>query len=237
MDFSVRNKALEIMDTQRVASEVLEQVYKDIDTCNRLLGGEAITLRAVWQLIQQTPKASYTILDVGCGDGSMMRKLSRFLHARGVSHNIIGVDLKQDILDLAAQQSEGFPALSFQQGDILEANSSLSCDIVITTLTLHHFEEEKMDAFLNTFVRLARVGVVINDLQRSRLAYVLFRLFSALWLKTHVAKHDGLVSITRGFRKKELQEHAKKLPNVTHTIQWKWAFRYVWVMKTNSYTN
>lgn len=222
------------MDTQRLAFDVLEKAYKDINTCNKLLGGETITLRAVWQLIKAFPKETYTILDVGCGDGSMMRKLSAFLHRRGISHKIIGVDLKQDLLEIATQKSKNFPALSFQQSDILEADASLSCDIVINTLTLHHFEEEKMEIFLNKLVHLAQVGVVVNDLQRSKWAYQLFRLFSFFLLKTSVATHDGLVSISKGFKKRELVALSKKIPNTLHTIQWKWAFRYVWVMKTNN---
>ncbi len=225
------------MDTQTIAFDMLEKAYKDISTCNRLLGGESITIRAVQQLIQEVPQESYTIIDVGCGDGSMMRKLSLSLRARGVSHTIIGIDLKQDILDIAARKSKDFPELRFQKSDILKADSELSCDIIINTLTLHHFKEENLMLFLNTFVRLAEIGVVINDLQRSKLAYLLFRAFSFFLLKTDVAKHDGLVSITRGFRKKELVALSEKVPHATHTIQWKWAFRYVWIMKNNRHHN
>ena len=236
MNFSVRNQALELMDTQSLALPVLESAYADINTCNRLLGGDAITLKAVWQLIQQHPQPFYTIVDVGCGDGSMMRKLSHFLRARNVSHTLVGVDLKQDLLDLAAQKSQNFPELRFQQGDVLADTAELSCDILINTLTLHHFAEEKLPRFLNAFVRLARIGVVINDLQRSKIAYTLFRLFSALFLKSPIAIHDGLVSITKGFTKKELQQLAKTIPNATHTLRWRWAFRYLWVINTKPHS-
>lgn len=224
------------MDTQPLTLDVLESAYNDITTCNRLLGGDTITLKAVWQFIRKHPQPSYTILDVGCGDGSMMRSLSRFLRARRVVHTIIGVDLKQHLLDLAAQKSRDFPELRFQQGDILAADATLSCDILITTLTLHHFTEATLPQFLNTFVRLARIGVVINDLQRSKVAYRLFQLFSLFFLKNHIAIHDGLVSITRGFTKKELVQLSKTVPNASHTIRWKWAFRYVWILKINQYT-
>lgn len=232
MNFSVRNTALERMDTEPLPLEVLESAYTDINTCNRLLGGDAITLRAVWQCIRKHPQPSYTILDVGCGDGSMMRSLSRFLRARQVAHTIVGVDLKQSLLDLAAQKSQDFPELRFQQGDILDADAALSCDILMTTLTLHHVAEAALPRFLHTFVRLARIGVVINDLQRSKVAYRLFQLFSLFFLKNRIAIHDGLVSITRGFTKKELVQLSKTIPDATHTIRWKWAFRYVWILKT-----
>lgn len=234
MNFSVRNQALELMDTQPLTLAVLERAYADINTCNRLLGGDAITLQAVWQLIQEHPQPSYTIVDVGCGDGSMLRKLSGFLRARNVVHTLVGVDLKQELLELAAEKSRDFSELRFQQSDVLADDAKLSCDILINTLTLHHLPEEKLPHFLNAFVRLARVGVVINDLQRSKVAYTLFRLFSALFLKSPIAIHDGLVSITKGFTKKELLQLAKTVPNATHTLRWKWAFRYLWVLKTKT---
>ena len=74
------------------------------------------------------------------------------------------------------------------------------------------------------------MGVVINDLQRSKLAYYLFKGFSAIFIRTAMARRDGLISIGSGFTREELQDFAKDLPMVQHRIRWKWAFRYVWVM-------
>lgn len=233
MDFSIRSTEEELMDNPNMDFETLKSAYEDINRCNYLLGGESITVNAVWSLVKKDIKKSYTILDMGCGDGAMLRRLSDFLSKHNVLHRMLGVDLRDDVLHIARQKSVGFPQLEFKKMDILKAGDDLSCDIVINTLTMHHFEEERIDAFLNTFVGLAKVGVVINDLQRSRLAYHLFRVFSFFLIQTRVSKHDGLVSIRKGFRRLELVQLSKKIPNVMHTIQWKWAFRYVWIMKFN----
>ena len=119
------------------------------------------------------------------------------------------------------------------QRDILQlAPEDLHGDIVLCTLTMHHFFDENIPVFLDRFVKLARIGVVINDLQRSPLAYYLFRGFSAIFIRTKIAKHDGLISIKSGFTKAELERFAENLPSVDHDIKWKWAFRYAWVMHT-----
>ncbi|WP_136468643.1 methyltransferase domain-containing protein [Flagellimonas onchidii] len=233
MDLSVRSRDLELMDDPNMEFEVLKNAYKDINKCNLWLGGESNTIREVWKLVKNEPEKSYTILDMGCGDGSMLLKLSKFLSKHHVSHTMVGIDLRDDVLKIAAENTAAFPNISFKKMDILKADSSFECDILINTLTMHHFEEERIEAFLNQFVRLANIGVVINDLHRSRLAYYLFKLFSVFFIQTQVAKYDGLVSILKGFKKKDLVRLSKKIPGVMHEIKWKWAFRYVWVMKFN----
>jgi 2-polyprenyl-3-methyl-5-hydroxy-6-metoxy-1,4-benzoquinol methylase len=237
MDFSVRSEELELMDDPNMEFELLDAAYADINKCNRLLGGESITIDAVWELVKESGKKSYTILDMGCGDGTMLRKLSKHLSKHGVSHDMIGVDLRDDVLRIAKEKSSQYPNINFKKEDILKADSSLSCDILINTLTMHHFDENRIDAFLNKFVSLAKIGVVINDLQRSKIAYTLFKVFGFFFIKTKIAKYDGLVSISKGFKKAELIELSKKIPSVTHIIRWKWAFRYVWVMKFKRQNN
>lgn len=233
MDFSVRSRTWEKMDDPNMEFDTLEAAYRDINRCNKWLGGESITINAVWDLISQHPKTSYTILDMGCGDGTMLKKLAYFLDGKNVSYNMIGVDLREDVLQIARENTNMISNISFHKQDILQADSSFSCDILINTLTMHHFEEERIDAFLKKFVDLSKIGVVINDLHRSKLAYVLFKVFSFFFIQTDVAKNDGLISISKGFRKNELMGLAKKIPNVIHTVKWKWAFRYVWVMELN----
>ena len=173
------------------------------------------------------------ILDVGCGNGNLLCKLSHFLSKKGVSHKMIGIDLRADVLTMAREKCKDLPHVTFYKKDIFKANSNLECDILINTLTMHHFDEESIAAILNKFVSLARTGIVINDLQRSKISYLLFKVFGFFFLRTDTAKHDGLVSVSKGFKKAELLRLAKKIPNVSHKIRWKWAFRYVWVMNFN----
>lgn len=234
MDISLRSRAHELMDDPNMGFEELKNAYIDINRCNKWLGGDNITINAVWKLIKEDRTKSYTILDMGCGDGTMLLKLSNFLNKNHVSHDMIGVDLRDDVLQIAREKTKAYANIEFSKMDILKADSSFKCDILINTLTMHHFEEERIDAFLKQFVKLTRTGVVINDLHRSRLAYYLFRVFSHLFLSTKVARYDGLVSILKGFKKQELVTLSNKIPGVMHIIKWKWAFRYVWIMKLNS---
>ncbi|TLF45023.1 methyltransferase domain-containing protein [Maribacter aurantiacus] len=230
MDISVRSRQKEQLDDFQGSRKELGVMLEDINRVNRLLGGIKITSNAVFRMIREHKKESYTILDVGCSDGDMLRKLALSARKSQIPINFIGLDLNNDALELAKIKSVDFPEISYLNRDVFTLNS-IEVDIVITTLTLHHFSNTNIPIFLERFVNMAHIGVIINDLQRSRLAYYLFKAFSVIFIKTETAKNDGLISILRGFKKKELQTFSDQLTNVQHQISWKWAFRYRWILK------
>ena len=238
IDLKIRSHQKEIMDDWQGDSKELECVLKDINRVNRILGGNSITVNAVIRLIKEHPKESYTILDMGCAEGNMLRELAMAARKQDINLNLIGIDLNGDALALARNASVDFPEITFQQKDILSADfSELGCDIVMTTLTMHHFQNSEILNFVKQFTRLASIGVVINDLHRSALAYYLFKGFSLIFIKTKVAKIDGLTSIRKGFLKSDLMGLSKSLTNFDHQIAWKWAFRYVWIMSKKRQMN
>lgn len=231
IDWTQRSEQAELMDNFTGPIEELETVLNDITRVNRVLGGNKITVDAVFKLIEAYPKESYTILDIGCADGNMLRNIAAEARKRNIRVELIGIDLSADALKLARKASLDFPEITYKAKDILTTDfSDFECDIVTTTLTLHHFKDEGIFKFLHQFERLSTIGIVINDLERSKLAYRLFKAFSLIFLRTKTARIDGLISITRSFSKSELMTFATQLPDLTHKISWKWAFRYVWVM-------
>lgn len=238
MDLSKRNTERELMDDPKVRTATLLNVLKDINRANRMLGGNRITISAMARLMEENPKESYTIVDMGCGDGTMLRAVALFCRKKGYAVKLIGLDLSEKAIQIAKDASQGFSGIQFLQKDILELKmGDLECDILLCTLTVHHFHNEQIPIFLKQFVKLARIGVVINDLQRSSLAYYLFKGFSAIFIRTKIARHDGLISIKSGFTKRELMGFSHALPQMEHTIHWKWAFRYVWVIGTDRLTS
>lgn len=220
------------MDDFHDGIDSLRIVFEDINRVNRVLGGTSITVKAVSKLMEENYQESYTIIDMGCGDGNMLRQVALYCRQNQIEAKLIGVDLNEQALILAKEASIGFQEIDFLHQDILELDATkIKCDILLSTLTMHHFNNEKLPAFLRKLVSLGKLGVVINDLHRSLWAYYFFKCFSLIFIKTKVAKIDGLISISSGFIKPELLAYAENLPSVTHEIKWKWAFRYVWIMQ------
>src|SRR5690606_32432134 len=109
-----------------------------------------------------------------------------------------------------------------------------TADIFLFSLTLHHFTDSEILTILEKANQQANLGIVINDLQRSAFAYRLFQMFSFFFLKSNMAKNDGLVSILRGFKRNDLKQFALKRPDGIHLINNKWAFRWQWIIKKHA---
>lgn len=228
-----RSTQAEIMDNFNLQGTEMQQVLTDLKTVNKWLGGNAITLNGISQLLKKVPKSGViTIVDIGCGDGEILRQCARFGKKKGYNFKLIGVDANSYILSEARERSKEYPNITFEQIDVFsEENFTLSYDIALCTLFLHHFKNEDIITLLNQTIKYATIGIVVNDLQRSRLAFNLFKIAGRVLLKTKIARHDGLVSIARGFTKAELTEMSKSIKANKKSICWKWAFRYQWILK------
>ena len=233
-DLTHRATERELMDDPGISLLALKEALFDISKTNRLLGGNNITIKALERLFKEYPsKTSWTIVDMGCGDGEMLRIISDHFALENKELKLIGIDLSAQSITMGKEMSANYSNIEFLQKDILEIDQrSLYCDVMICTLTLHHFRDQQIPIFMKQFVAISQVAVIINDLHRSKIAYQLFRLFSRIFIKSPVAKNDGLVSIASGFKKQELKKVAQQLKLKHSEITWKWAFRYLWLIKT-----
>ncbi len=231
-----RSSQEEIMDNFSLQGDELSLLLSDLRRVNSLLGGTTITLNGIKKLLKGWDKKKpVSILDLGCGDGEILRKCATLANKEGFEFNLIGIDANKHIIEVAKKKSKNIPDITYTPLNIFEAIEldleTLDCDIVLCTLFLHHFNDETIVSFLKKISDKSRVGIIINDLHRSRLAFRLFKVFSYFFIKTSIAKHDGLVSVARAFKKKELQKFASNLKYVS-TIKWRWAFRYQWIIST-----
>jgi len=227
-----RSTQNEIMDDFALKGEELNILLTDLQRVNEQLGGNRITLTGIKKLLcKQSKSKTFKIVDIGCGDGHLLRECAKFGKKHGYNLQLVGVDANENIIAEAKKRSQKFENIRYAQVDVFSAEfDDFECDIVLCTLFLHHFENDTVVAILKRISENAKLGVVVNDLQRSRMAFFLFRLYSLFFISTKIAKHDGLVSIARAFKKKELNLLLAQLKNVTYKITWKWAFRYQWIL-------
>jgi 2-polyprenyl-3-methyl-5-hydroxy-6-metoxy-1,4-benzoquinol methylase len=230
---SKRSEEAEIMDDFELKGEELEQTLSDLEKINKWLGGNKITLSGVKKLLKNTPdNAVIRIADLGCGSGAVLREIANWGRDQKIDMELIGIDANPYAIAIAQRRSDYYPEIKFEALNIFsEEYKSQEYDIILCTLTLHHFKNEEIIRLLNTFKDQSNIGIVINDLQRSKTAYVLFQAFCKVFINNEIARKDGLTSILRGFKKKELKRLAGEISDQTHSIKWKWAFRYSWILK------
>lgn len=235
IDTTHRTNLPEIMDDFDMEGEILRDALDKIARINRLLGGNQLTLQGVKNILSQNPAdRKITIVDVGCGNGDMLRALADYAEDNHLEFELIGIDANQFTVNYAKELSISYPNIKYRCEDIFDKDfSTLQYDIVLCTLTLHHFKDDEIIRLLKVFNENAALGIVINDLHRSSVSYRLFQALCFVFRLNDMSREDGLVSILRGFRKPELEEFSKKLNLKNYSIEWKWAFRYQWIINTN----
>ena len=227
-----RTEEAEIMDDFLLHGEELRLALDKIAHINKLLGGNSLTLNGVRQLLAKADTNQLiTIVDVGCGNGDMLRMLADYGIKNNIRLRLIGIDANAYTVNYARKLSKNHPDIEYLCIDIFSSDfEKLHYDIVLCTLTLHHFEDSQITNIMATFNTNATLGIVINDLHRSKIAYRLFGLVCSVFSLNRMSREDGLVSILRGFKKNELELFSKKLNLKNYSIQWKWAFRYQWII-------
>lgn len=227
-----RSEQTEIMDDFLLEGEELIKALDKIAHINRFLGGNKLTLNGVKQLLTKSDISNPIIIaDIGCGNGEMLRMLADYGSKNNLIFKMIGIDANEFTINYARKLSDNYPNIEYYCLDVFDDYlGSLKYDIVLCTLTLHHFSNEKIINLITTFNNNATIGIVINDLQRSKLAYWLFKKICIVFNLNKMSREDGLISILRGFKKIELEDFSKKINLKNYTIQWKWAFRYQWII-------
>ena len=130
-----RSDEPEIMDDFRMEGEILRDALDKIAKINQLLGGNSLTLRGVQQLIVNVPKETeITILDVGCGNGDMLRALANYGLKQHLNLRLIGIDANNFTINHARKLSVDYPNIRFECEDVFGKNfAELKYDIVLCT--------------------------------------------------------------------------------------------------------
>ncbi len=221
--FKERSKEMEWMDDLSMEGETLRQTLQQIARVNQLLGGIHVVCNGLNQIVQQNKqKKEWVICDYGCGGGEIARAICDFCRKKGIRCKIYAIDANSYTIDYARALSLNYPEIEFRVADVFNSEG-IQADISTASLFLHHFTEEEIQVLIKKWMRNSTY-VLVNDLQRSKIAYFLFYLVCKIVGASPMVQNDGLISIKKGFIKKELQ----KIFSMEYHYQmtWRWAFRY-----------
>jgi ubiquinone/menaquinone biosynthesis C-methylase UbiE len=209
----VRERAagVEMMDAPEAGWEDMATALHDLRGVNRWLGGWRVLRWAMGVLLRELPRGHYRVLDVGTGSGDLPLRLAAWARRRGYRLEILATDVHPRTLELARAHTAHDPDVRVAEADALALPyGDDAFDFALCSTTLHHFEAEDAARVLRELNRAARRGVVINDLSRSRLAWLGARLLAAtVWRRSRFTRHDGPLSVRRAFTPAELREVAR----------------------------
>ncbi|MDQ6870509.1 MAG: methyltransferase domain-containing protein [Gemmatimonadota bacterium] len=215
-----RKRGVEILDDPNVDPEVVTRSLADVVRANSLFGGLSSAIDELREALQEVPTQA-TLLDVGTGLGDIPCRAREVARQMGVDLTTVGLDSALE-LSLASR-----PVLTVAVcGDALRLPfADHSVDIVMCSQVLHHFAGAEALTLLREMNRVARVRVIVSDLRRSWVAA------AGVWLASFplrfhaVSRHDGVVSVMRGFTPEELVDTVREAVAKEAVVHRRRAFR------------
>lgn len=221
MNLGERSAEAEWMDGD-VAPEAFAAVMADLARVNTVTLARRPTLAFVRRALARA-EHPLTIVDVGFGDGDMLRGLARRFGARV---RLVGYDINPRSLPAAVARTPAALGIDYRTGDAFAHRGPI--DLVVSSLVAHHMEDGEIVAFLRWMDGRAARGWFVNDLHRHALALHGFRLMGTLARWHPMVRHDGALSVARSFRRADWERliAAAGLPRAEVRLRWHLPFRW-----------
>ncbi len=198
--------AVELLDGPLDDPATLAGNLRDLGRMNRHLGGARLSEMAIEALAAHRDELS--LLDVGTGGADIPLDLMERARRRGRHLRVVGVDSRPEVLAAAVRcqpkvaNTEGLE-LRVGDGRHLEYPDR-SFDVAHASLVVHHLSASDTVGLLREMRRVARLGVVVNDLDRSRLGWIGAWLIGHLLTRNRFTRHDAPLSVRRAYSPAEM---------------------------------
>lgn len=198
-----RSRASERMDDPALAPSAYGAVLTDLARINWLTLAYRPTLAFLGKLAHG--RQSLRLLDVGFGQGDMLRRIAYWCSQRNIAADLVGVDLNPGSAEVArAATPVGLP-IRYVTGDYADlAREEFDC--IVSSLVAHHMTREELLRFLSFMERESKLGWFVNDLRRSPLSWLGFPVLATLAGAHPIVRSDGMTSIARSFRERDWHE-------------------------------
>ncbi|MDZ4308779.1 methyltransferase domain-containing protein [Allopontixanthobacter sp.] len=193
----------ELMDDPALDPAIYTQVLHDLAKVNRVTMAHRPTLAFLERTVGG--RKSFRLLDVGFGDGDMLRQIARWAEKRGIAAELVGVDLNANSVAAAREATPHGLPITYRAGDYADyAGEGFDC--IVSSLVAHHMTRGQLLDFLHFMDREAAAGWLVNDLHRHWFAYMGWPLLARLMRWHRIVRHDGHLSIARSYRPQEWPE-------------------------------
>ncbi|MDB5715125.1 MAG: methyltransferase protein [Sphingomonadales bacterium] len=192
--------AEEMMDAPGLAPETYGAVLHDLAAVNTMTMARRPTLSFLDRALQG--RTRFRLLDVGFGEGDMLRTISRWAMARGIVADLVGVDLNAKSVDAARDATPPELGIDYRAGDYADLAGE-EFDFTVSSLVAHHMTHAQLIAFIRFMDSEAKIGWFVNDLHRHGFGWLGFPVLATVMRWHPIVRHDGQLSIARSYRPDE----------------------------------
>ena len=201
---TTRAIAEELMDADDLDAGTYAAVVHDLAKVNTLTMARRPTLAFLDSIAlrHDLDDGPLRILDVGFGDGDMLRTIALWAKKYCQPVKLVGIDLNPRSALAAAQATSTDMTIDYRTGNYADLVGQ-QWDAVISSLVAHHMTHDQLIDFLRFMDRESAGGWFINDLHRHGFAYLGFPLLATIMRWHPIVRHDGQLSIARSYRPHE----------------------------------
>lgn len=209
--FKQRSHRLEHIDTGNYTADEYDDCIGELQLVNRWIG-DAHSLKAtVLREVEVQRLKSFSILDIGAGSGELLRVAARWARQTRRQLRAVGLDMNERMTESIVEESERFDEISSVRGDALRLPfADAEFDYVMCSLFTHHLLDDQVVQVLGEMSRVAKRRIFVIDLHRHPVAYFLYTTVGKIILHNRLVRHDGALSILRGFKSVELLALAQR---------------------------
>jgi len=191
----------EQMDAEDLDPIIYARVLKDLALVNTITMARRPTLSFLSRVAARN-SGPLRILDVGFGDGDMLRRIAQWAKARRQAVELVGIDLNPRSAATANAHTSASLPISYRTGDYADLAEE-PWDVILSSLVAHHMAHDQLVAFLRFMDGHAQRGWFINDLHRHGFAYAGYPLLARIAGWHRIVREDGTLSIARSYRPNE----------------------------------
>jgi 2-polyprenyl-3-methyl-5-hydroxy-6-metoxy-1,4-benzoquinol methylase len=146
-------------------------------------------------------------MDVGCGDGKLLQQLGRRARKVNCQLRLVGCDFSSRALAMCQRAADtNGVSIELYEVDVMRDPLPVTADIIINSLFLHHFSDNQVVELLGKIRHSARRLIVIEDLVRSQIGYILCWIGVHVLTRSPVVHTDGPLSVKAAFTHSELRQ-------------------------------
>ncbi|MFD2613679.1 methyltransferase domain-containing protein [Paenibacillus gansuensis] len=231
----LRKRSLEpeYMDDFSEGGVALLEALRHLRRLNRVFGAAGPTMygvRRLWKLAGKPCRLS--ILDIGAGSGDVNKRLLKWADRHGIQMSITLVDITWEACAEARELYAGEDRVKIRRADLFqlaeqaEEEAWACADIVTASQFVHHFDEEQLPRVIDAMLSCSRYGVVVNDIHRHWVSWGAVWLMTRLLSKNDYIRHDGPLSVAKGFRSADWKKLKNAMPSARMQYSWRPLFRY-----------
>jgi ubiquinone/menaquinone biosynthesis C-methylase UbiE len=174
-----------------------------------MLGWTRMAVHDVARVVAQEHLCTFSVLDVGTGAANIPIALAQWARHQHLHATIIASDINEQVLCVARANCARFSEICLERQNALALSyADQSFDLVLCQGVLHHFSADEAHLLLGELARVARHAVIVTDLQRNLLLYLVAWLLMHTLVRNPITRQDGLASIRRAYTPGEVRDLA-----------------------------